>query len=101
MAASKQKQEIDQMNKQTTNSEIDRHTTTPKTSGLDMTTASIEAILKSEVNGVPDHTLLLESTVSGFRFASGLVVLNKHKPLKDMPSLERKKALFGSDALFS
>jgi tetratricopeptide (TPR) repeat protein len=94
MAALKQKQEIDQMNEQTPHSEIE-------TNGLAMTTASIETILKSEVNGVPDHTVLLENTVSGFRFASGLVVLNEHLPLKDMPSLERKKALFGSDALFS
>ncbi|KAI2495034.1 hypothetical protein MHU86_19509 [Fragilaria crotonensis] len=64
-------------------------------------TPSIAAILQQKNNEIPDDTVLLESSASGFQFTSGLVVLNRHKSLSDMPVLERKRILFGSDALFS
>ena len=64
-------------------------------------TPSIEAMLQLKTNETPDDTVLLESSASGFHFTSGLVVLNRHKSLLDMPMLQRKKILFGSDALFS
>ncbi|KAI2512860.1 hypothetical protein MHU86_1406 [Fragilaria crotonensis] len=64
-------------------------------------TPSIAAILQQKNNEILDDTVLLESSASGFQFTSGLVVLNRHKSLSDMPVLERKKVLFGSDALFS
>lgn len=62
-------------------------------------TLSVETILKSKTE-IQNDTVLLESSALGFHFASGLVVLNRHKPLLEMTVLERKKALFGSDALF-
>jgi hypothetical protein len=64
-------------------------------------TPSIAAILQKKKNEIPDDTVLLERSASGFQFTSGLVVLNLHKSLLDMPMLVRKKMLFGSDALFS
>jgi hypothetical protein len=74
---------------------------TAKIEELAMKTPSIEAILLSKNSEVPNDTALLERPASGFHFANGLVALNRHKPLLQMPILERKKALFGSDALLS
>jgi hypothetical protein len=44
-------------------------------------------------------TVLLESSVTGSDFVTGFVELNK--PLETLSLHARRKALFGSDALFS
>ena len=44
---------------------------------------------------------LLESTMTGSDFVTGLVALSKHRPMEQMTVSERRKALFGTDALFS
>jgi hypothetical protein len=44
--------------------------------------------------------LLLENTASGPLFATGLTRLNRHQSLQAMSLIERRRALFGNDALF-
>jgi hypothetical protein len=44
---------------------------------------------------------LLESTMTGSDFVSGLVALSRHRPMDKMTLPDRRKALFGTDALFS
>jgi la-related protein 1 len=44
--------------------------------------------------------VLIESNVNGALFATGLSYLNKHRSIETMTLLERKRALFGNDALF-
>ena len=44
---------------------------------------------------------LLESAMDRSIFVSGLASLSRHRPLESMSLSERRKALFGSDALFS
>jgi hypothetical protein len=44
--------------------------------------------------------VLLESTMSGPDFVTGLTDLNQHRPIKNMSLTDRRKALFGTDALF-
>ena len=44
---------------------------------------------------------LLKSTMTGSDFVTGLVALSKHRPMEQMTVSERRKALFGTDALFS
>ena len=44
---------------------------------------------------------LLESTMVRSDFVTGLVDLSRHTPMEKMSLQERRKALFGSDALFS
>jgi len=44
--------------------------------------------------------VLLESAMQGSVFITGLSELNRHKPLGSMTLLERRRALFGTDALF-
>jgi hypothetical protein len=60
---------------------------------------SLESILQSQKAEDWTDNVLLERALSGF--SSGLVALNEHKPLQKLSLLERKKALFGSDSLFS
>jgi hypothetical protein len=43
---------------------------------------------------------LLESTARGPLFATGLTKLNKRQPLEHMTLSDRRKTLFGIDALF-
>lgn len=44
--------------------------------------------------------VLFESTASGPLFATGLAKLNKHQPIETMSLTDRRRALFGNDALF-
>jgi tetratricopeptide (TPR) repeat protein len=44
--------------------------------------------------------VLLESTASGPLFATGLTKLNQHQPIETMSLTDRRRALFGNDALF-
>lgn len=44
--------------------------------------------------------VLLQSTMEGKDFVTGLTDLNKHRPTGDMSLSDRRKALFGTDALF-
>lgn len=44
---------------------------------------------------------LLESTMTGSDFASGLVALSRHQPMEDMLLPDKRKVLFGTDALFA
>jgi hypothetical protein len=44
---------------------------------------------------------LLESTMTGSDFVTGLVELSRHRPVENMSAWSRRKAIFGSDALFS
>jgi la-related protein 1 len=44
---------------------------------------------------------LLESSLTGSDFITGLVELNRHQALVSMTPEEKRKALFGTDALFS
>jgi tetratricopeptide (TPR) repeat protein len=55
---------------------------------------------KAESNDKPGVDLL-ESTMTGSDFVTGLVVLSKHRPMERLSLSERRKALFGTDALFS
>ena len=64
-------------------------------------TPSIGDILKPGEIDQKSGTVLLESSVTGSSFGTGLVELNKYKPLEDLTLIERRKILFGSDALFS
>mmetsp|Transcript_31440 Transcript_31440/g.34821 ORF Transcript_31440/g.34821 Transcript_31440/m.34821 type:complete len:1416 (+) Transcript_31440:200-4447(+) len=72
-----------------------------KVERLSLETPSIETILKAQKDKMENQTEFLESSVTGFHFVTGLAVLQKHTPLTEMTLLERKKALFGSDALLS
>jgi tetratricopeptide (TPR) repeat protein len=58
--------------------------------------------LKEILNPMDPTTglVLLESTMRGPDFVTGLTGLNKHRPIKDMSLSDRRKALFGTDALF-
>ena len=47
------------------------------------------------------HVELLESSMSESSFITGLVALSKLKPMDKMSFHERRKALFGTDSLFS
>jgi len=44
---------------------------------------------------------LLESTMTGSDFISGLIALSGQPPLESLSSRERRKVLYGSDSLFS
>jgi hypothetical protein len=44
---------------------------------------------------------LLESTMTGSDFVSGLVALSRHRSMEKMLLPDRRKVLFGTDALFS
>jgi hypothetical protein len=64
-------------------------------------TPSIDMILKPGEIDEKSCTVLLESSVTGSSFGTGIVALNIYKPLKELSLIERRKILFGSDALFS
>eukprot|EP00542_Grammatophora_oceanica_P014143 CAMPEP_0194037432 /NCGR_PEP_ID=MMETSP0009_2-20130614/9782_1 /TAXON_ID=210454 /ORGANISM="Grammatophora oceanica, Strain CCMP 410" /LENGTH=1666 /DNA_ID=CAMNT_0038679591 /DNA_START=197 /DNA_END=5197 /DNA_ORIENTATION=+ len=80
-----------------------------------MTVENLDSLLQSRLLDAPSLSVmlqpghvdqgsgmvLLEESMNGNNFVTGLVELNKHKPLNGMSLVERKKALFGSDALFS
>lgn len=44
--------------------------------------------------------VLLENTVSGPLFATGLTEINRHQPIQHMSLTNRKRVLFGNEALF-
>lgn len=44
--------------------------------------------------------VLLENTISGPLFVTGLSELNKHRPISNLTLSERRRSLFGNDALF-
>jgi hypothetical protein len=44
--------------------------------------------------------VLLENTINGPLFVTGLSELNKHKPMSSLSLTERRRSLFGNDALF-
>lgn len=44
--------------------------------------------------------VLLESTISGSDFVTGLMEFNRHRPIEHMSLLDRKRAIFATDALF-
>lgn len=44
--------------------------------------------------------VLLESTIKGSDFLTGLMECNKHRPIEQMSLLERKRVIFATDALF-
>jgi hypothetical protein len=48
-----------------------------------------------------DGTVLLESSVTASDFVTGYAELNKFRPVETLPLRARRRALFGSDALFS
>jgi hypothetical protein len=73
----------------------------------------LEALLDSRLRAAPslenmlqpgeqiDGTVLLESSVSASDFVTGYVELNKFRPIETLSLRARRRALFGSDALFS
>jgi tetratricopeptide (TPR) repeat protein len=64
---------------------------------------SLKAIIEAgnrKYNNVPGMDLL-ESTMTGSDFVAGLVELSRYRPMESMSLSERRKALFGTDALFS
>lgn len=73
----------------------------------------LEALLDSRLRAAPslenmlqpgeqiDGTVLLESSVSASDFVTGYVELNKFRPIETLSFRARRRALFGSDALFS
>ena len=73
----------------------------------------LEALLDSRLRAAPSlenmlqpgkeiaGTVLLESSVTASDFVTGYVELNKYSPLQTLSLRARRKALFGSDALFS
>ena len=68
---------------------------------------SLYDILQDDKNDNDDEknrekgVVFLENTIAGSTFATGLAELNKHQPIGDLSLNERRKALFGTDALFS
>ncbi|KAL7563424.1 hypothetical protein ACA910_016520 [Epithemia clementina (nom. ined.)] len=58
--------------------------------------------LQDILNPVDPSTglVLLESAIDGSIFITGLSELNRYRPLGSMSLLERRRALFGTDALF-
>lgn len=64
---------------------------------------SLENILEAgdKVDESQTGVLLLESTMTGSNFVSGLVALTDHVSVSEMTSDDKRKALFGTDALFS
>ncbi len=64
---------------------------------------SLETILEGGKGKDESKTgmVLLESTMTGSNFVSGLVALCKQVPVSEMTSSDKRKALFGTDALFS
>jgi hypothetical protein len=88
-------------------SKVEFGTDTISTDGL----GEVEALLDSRLRAAPSvkkmlqpgeeisSTVLLESSVTGSDFVTGFVELNK--PLETLSLHSRRKALFGSDALFS
>jgi len=44
--------------------------------------------------------VLLESTLDGSHFVTGLMEFNKHRPIDQMSLSDRKRAIFATDALF-
>lgn len=59
---------------------------------------SLQEILDSEKSRA--GLALLESATHGSIFITGLSELNRYRPLESMTLLERRRALFGTDALF-
>ena len=89
---------------QTAPTEIDEHGLDELEALLDSrlrAASSLEKMLQPGERDEKSGMVLLESSVSGSDFVTGLVELNKHKPLEDLPLNLRRRALFGSDALFS
>ena len=64
---------------------------------------SLETILEGGKGKDESKTgmVLLESTMTGSNFVSGLVALCNQVPVSEMTSSDKRKALFGTDALFS
>jgi hypothetical protein len=44
--------------------------------------------------------VLLQSTISGSDFVTGLMDFNRHRPIEGMSLSDRKRAIFATDALF-
>eukprot|EP00522_Entomoneis_paludosa_P018131 CAMPEP_0172446234 /NCGR_PEP_ID=MMETSP1065-20121228/5875_1 /TAXON_ID=265537 /ORGANISM="Amphiprora paludosa, Strain CCMP125" /LENGTH=1464 /DNA_ID=CAMNT_0013197299 /DNA_START=166 /DNA_END=4560 /DNA_ORIENTATION=+ len=59
---------------------------------------SLEEVMERE--GPRAGLVLLESAMQGSCFITGLSELNRYRPLESMTLLERRRALFGTDALF-
>lgn len=83
--------------KESVDEEVDPHVLVPS---LPENTKipSIEEILTNPKNKKNSKML---NGISGIHFSTGLIALQQRSPLLDMPLLERKKLLFGSDALLS
>mmetsp|Transcript_15225 Transcript_15225/g.22390 ORF Transcript_15225/g.22390 Transcript_15225/m.22390 type:complete len:1864 (+) Transcript_15225:253-5844(+) len=64
------------------------------------TAPSLENFLQGSIED-QNAVTLLESDISGVDFITGLVGLNRHKELKSLSLIERRKVLFGSDSLLS
>lgn len=73
----------------------------------------LEALLDSRLRAAPslenmlqpgeeiDGTVLLESSVNASHYVTGYAELNKFRPIETLSLRARRRALFGSDALFS
>jgi hypothetical protein len=44
--------------------------------------------------------VLLQSTINGSDFITGLMDFNRHRPIEGMTFTDRKRAIFATDALF-
>lgn len=62
---------------------------------------SLEEIIEEGNHNGKTGMDLLESTMSGSDFVAGLVQLGRHRPMEELSLSERRKVLFGTDALFS
>lgn len=92
-----------------TNADCSRDSEIIHTDGLE----ELEALLDSRRRAAPslenilqpgkeiDGTVLLESSVTASDFVTGYAELNKFRPVETLPLRARRRALFGSDALFS
>lgn len=59
-----------------------------------------DAISLQDIMRPPSGLVLLESAIDGTIFVTGVSELNRFRPLGSMTLLERRRALFGTDALF-
>jgi len=56
---------------------------------------------EDDKNNREEGVVFLENVIAGSTFATGLAELNRHQPVGNLSLNERRKALFGTDALFS
>lgn len=66
-----------------------------------LSTPSLKDIFESGSDNTEAGVEFLESSIPPSDFITGIVALNRHRPIDGMTSHERRKTLFGADSIFS